>query len=107
MAITSQVQHAGFPLTFEIKSTRLSKQSRVKISRIRTLSIERIGKKIGAISAEELEKNLEGLIDSAVEPNLIYTSHARENNPDRYAYFYYTTESFILSHKSQGFVMFY
>ncbi len=43
VAITSQVQHASFPLTFEIKPTRLPKQSpRVKISQIRTLSIERI-----------------------------------------------------------------
>lgn len=61
MAITSQAQHAGFPLTLEIKSTRLPKQSWVKISQIRTLSIERIGKKIGAISSEELETIIEGL----------------------------------------------
>jgi len=61
MAITSQAQHAGFPLTFEIKSTRLLKQSWVKISQIRTLSIERIGKKIGTISSEELEEIIEGL----------------------------------------------
>lgn len=61
MAITSQAQHAGFPLTFEIKSTRLPKQFWVKISQIRTLSIERIGKKIGAISSEELEEIIEGL----------------------------------------------
>ncbi len=61
MAITSQAQHASFPLTFKIKSTRLPKQSWVKISHIRTLSIERIGKKIGAISSEELEEVIEGL----------------------------------------------
>ena len=61
MAITSQTQHAGFPLTFEIKSAHLPKQSWVKISQIRTLSIERIGKKIGTISTEELEEIAEGL----------------------------------------------
>lgn len=61
MVITSQEQHAGFPLTFEIKSTRLPKRSWVKISQIRTLSIERIGKKIGSISSEELEIIIEGL----------------------------------------------
>ncbi|MHC4138420.1 MAG: type II toxin-antitoxin system PemK/MazF family toxin [Planctomycetota bacterium] len=61
MAITSQAQCAGFPLTFEIKSTRLPKQSWVKISQIRTLSAGRIGKKIGAISTEELEEIIEGL----------------------------------------------
>ncbi len=63
MAITSQAQYAGFPLTFEIKSTRLPKQSWVKISQIRTLSTERIGKKIGAISSEELEEIVEGLTE--------------------------------------------
>ena len=61
MAITSQEQHAGFPLTSEIKSTRLPKRSWVKISQIRTLSIERIGKKIGSISSEELEMAIEGI----------------------------------------------
>ena len=45
MAITSQPQLAGFPLTMELKSKNLPKRSWVKVSQIRTLSIERIGKK--------------------------------------------------------------
>lgn len=61
MAITSQQQRAGFPLTFELKSTRLPKQSWVKISQIRTLSTERIGKRIGIINPEELETIIDGL----------------------------------------------
>jgi len=61
MAITSQEQGAGFPLTLEIKSTRLPKRSWVKMSQIRTLSIERIGKKTGSVSSEELEIIIEGL----------------------------------------------
>ena len=46
MAITSQQQAAGFPLTFEIKSAKLPKRSWVKMSQIRTLAVERIGRRI-------------------------------------------------------------
>lgn len=37
MAITSQPQRAGFPLSFELNSSRMPKRSWVKISQIRTL----------------------------------------------------------------------
>ena len=61
MAITSQPQRAGFPLTLELESAGLPKRSWIKISQIRTLSIERIGKKIGGVSPEELDQVIEGL----------------------------------------------
>ena len=61
MAITSKPQKAGYPLTFEIKSTDLRKKSWIKISQIRTLSTERIGTKIGVLKEEELEEIIEGL----------------------------------------------
>lgn len=61
MAITSQPQHAGFPLTLELESGILPKTSWVKISQIRTLSVERIGKRIGRTSPEELAQVVEGL----------------------------------------------
>ena len=61
MAITSQPQRAGFPLTLELKSGILPKTSWVKISQIRTLSVERIGKRIGRTSPEELAQVVEGL----------------------------------------------
>ncbi|MBU1626117.1 type II toxin-antitoxin system PemK/MazF family toxin [bacterium] len=61
MAITGQLQRAGFPLTLKLKSEGLPKQSWIKISQIRTLSIERIGKKIGLASVEELAQAIEGL----------------------------------------------
>jgi mRNA interferase MazF len=61
MALTSQEQRAGFPLTHEIAKSKLPKRSWVKISQIRTLSTERIGKKIGSIGPEELAHILEGL----------------------------------------------
>ena len=61
MALTSQEQRAGFPLTYEILQSRLPKRSWVKISQIRTLSTERIGKKIGVLNPEELAQIVEGL----------------------------------------------
>jgi len=61
VAITSQPQRAGFPLTLELKTEDLPKQSWVKISQIRTISAERIGKMIGKASPEELEQIMEGL----------------------------------------------
>jgi len=61
MALTSQQPKAGFPLTVELKDRRLPKKSWVKISQIRTLSVERLGKKLGKASSEELEHVIEGL----------------------------------------------
>jgi mRNA interferase MazF len=61
MAITSQPQRAGFPLTLELTSVRLPKRSWVKISQIRTLSVERLGKRIGRVSPEELDRLIAGL----------------------------------------------
>ena len=40
VAITSQPQRASFPLTLELSKSRLPKQSWVKISQIRTLSVK-------------------------------------------------------------------
>jgi mRNA interferase MazF len=61
VAITSQPQRAGFPLTLELGPNDLPKRSWVKISQIRTLSTERIGKKIGTVSQEDLYQIIEGL----------------------------------------------
>jgi mRNA interferase MazF len=61
LAITSQPQKAGFPLTLELHCKELPKKSWVKISQIRTISILRIGKKLGAIEPEALNQILEGL----------------------------------------------
>ncbi len=61
MALTSQPQRAGFPLTHEVAKSKLPKRSWVKISQIRTLSTERIGKKIGSIEPEELAHVIDGL----------------------------------------------
>jgi mRNA interferase MazF len=61
IAITSQPQKAGFPLTLELNSTKLPKKSWAKISQIRTLSIKRLSTKIGKADINELELVIEGL----------------------------------------------
>lgn len=61
VALTSQQPSAGFPLTLELSDPRLPKKSWVKISQIRTLSVQRLGKRLGKATAEELEDIIEGL----------------------------------------------
>ena len=61
VAITSQPQRAGFPLTMELASSELSKRSWVKISQIRTLSIDRIGDLIETLPPERLSRLIDGL----------------------------------------------
>jgi mRNA interferase MazF len=61
VALTSQEPKAGFPLTLELSDSRLPKRSWVKISQIRTLSTQRLGKKLGRATARELEDIIEGL----------------------------------------------
>lgn len=64
LAITSQPQRAGFPLTHPVESLRLPKTSWVKISQIRTLSVERLGRRIGALSPDEVDRIIEDLFET-------------------------------------------
>ena len=61
VALTSRPQRAGFPLTLELHAPGLPKRSWVKVSQIRTLAAERIGKRLGKAPPEELAQILEGL----------------------------------------------
>jgi mRNA interferase MazF len=61
VALTSQPQRAGYPLTLELENSKLPKRSWVKISQIRTLSVKRIRKKITMASEEEMALIVEGL----------------------------------------------
>ncbi len=61
VAITSQPQRAGYPLTLELTGLRLPKASWVKISQIRTLAVERLGKRLGRATPEQLARVVEGL----------------------------------------------
>ena len=63
MAITSQPQKAGFPLTLELPAEVLPKPSWVKISQIRTISVDRLGKRIAALDADALEQLIDGLLE--------------------------------------------
>ena len=63
MAITSQPQAAGFALTLTLPSDVLPKPSWVKISQIRTISVDRLGKKIAVLDTETLGELVDGLLE--------------------------------------------
>ena len=63
LALTSQPQKAGFPLTMEMKVAELRKPTWAKISQIRTLSVERIGKRLARIPPAEVTRIIAGLIE--------------------------------------------
>ena len=63
MAITSRQQAAGFPLTLELTTTGLPKRSWAKISQVRTLYTERIGKLITRLEPELINTLIEGLYE--------------------------------------------
>src|SRR6266446_8324555 len=56
VALTSQEQRAGFPLTLESRAVGLPKRSWIKISQIRALAVERIGKRMAVAPAEEMAR---------------------------------------------------
>ena len=49
------------PLTLEVKSAKLPKRSWIKMSQVRTLSVDRLTKRIGVLGLEELDQVIEGL----------------------------------------------
>jgi mRNA interferase MazF len=63
IALSSQPQRAGFPLTLELRAKGLAKKSWAKISQIRTLSVQRIGRRLGRVSAEEVSQIIDGLTE--------------------------------------------
>ena len=61
VAVTSVEPRAGFPLTLELTSVQLPKRSWVKISQVRNLSTQRLGRTLGRVAPEELQRIIEGL----------------------------------------------
>jgi len=61
VAVTSQEPRAGFPPTLEIRSAKLPKRSWAKISQVRTLSVERLGRKVAQITPVEVNQIIQGL----------------------------------------------
>jgi len=63
MAITSRAQKAGFPLAMALPADMMPKSSWVKISQIRTIPIDRLGKRIAALGPEMLDQLVDGLLE--------------------------------------------
>ena len=63
MAITSQPQKAGFPLTMPLPTEALPKTSWLKISQIRTISVDRLGKKLAVLDPEGVGQAIDGLLE--------------------------------------------
>jgi mRNA interferase MazF len=63
VALTSQEPRAGYPLTVELTSPKLPKRSWVKTGQLRTLSTERVGRRLGRVSEEELAQVIDGLFE--------------------------------------------
>ncbi len=61
VALTSQPPVAGFPLTWALPAEVLPKPAWVKISQIRTLSTERVGKRLARLHESDVAKVMEGL----------------------------------------------
>jgi mRNA interferase MazF len=62
LAITSQPQRAGFPLTRRLPDGLLPRQSWVKVSQVRTLSTERLGASLGRLGEHEVNEIVGGLL---------------------------------------------
>lgn len=63
VALTSQPQRAGFPLTLELTAPSLPQRSWIKISQVRTLAVERVGKRVGRATPEDLARVIDGLLE--------------------------------------------
>ena len=63
LAITGRPQKAGFPLTVPLPQETLAQSAWIKLSVIRTISVERLGKRLAVIDNEELDRILDGLIE--------------------------------------------
>jgi mRNA interferase MazF len=63
MALTSQEPSAGYPLTLETRAEGLPKRSWIKVSQVRTLAVERLGRRLARVGDEELARALEGLFE--------------------------------------------
>jgi mRNA interferase MazF len=60
---SNQASKSGYPLTLELKVAELRKPTRAKISQIRTVSVQRIGKPLARIPPTDVTKVIEGLLE--------------------------------------------
>jgi len=67
MAMTSQPQRAGYPFTWPVPPGLVpgtQRDSWVKITQVRTLSIERLGRRSGRLQEEDLSELVDGLLQT-------------------------------------------
>ena len=62
VAVTSQAQRAGYPLTWKVPAGVLPRDSWVKITQIRTLSAERLGEPLGSLAPQDLDEIVRGFL---------------------------------------------
>ena len=62
LAITSQFQRAGFPLTWHLPPGTLPRDSWVKLTQIRTLSTERLGRPLAELEDRSMDEIIQGLL---------------------------------------------
>ena len=63
LAITSQPQRAGYPLTWRVPAGLLPRDSWVKIGQVRTLSTERLGGLVARLADDDLKQIADGLLE--------------------------------------------
>ncbi|TME96464.1 MAG: type II toxin-antitoxin system PemK/MazF family toxin [Chloroflexi bacterium] len=63
MAITSSPQRVGYPLTWQIPDGLLPRPSWVKVSQLRTLSTQRIGRPIAKLDDEQMDELVSALLE--------------------------------------------
>jgi mRNA interferase MazF len=63
LALTRRPPRMGYPLTRQLSSGGLPKKSWVKIGQVRTVSVLRLGRRIGRLDEEEVDAVVEGLLD--------------------------------------------
>ena len=61
VALTSHQPRAGFPLVLESNADGLPNPTWIKISQVRTVAAERIGRRIARASDQELARVIDGL----------------------------------------------
>lgn len=61
LAVTSRPGRAGYPLVWRVPLPDLPRESWVKVSQVRTLSTERLGKELGRVPAELLREVVDAL----------------------------------------------
>ena len=63
LAMTSQPQRAGYPLTWKLPEGTTDRDSWVKISQVRTLSADRLSRRVARLAESDVNEMVEGLFE--------------------------------------------